>query len=657
MKSFLNSEGTAITLTRLTVLKMRYKYSFLIISLHLFTFGSVYAQDLLWEKSYGGRFGDYLFDVQPTSDYGFILAGSSLSNKSGNKEQEGLGDLDYLIWKMDESGATDWQKSFGGSGSDLLKIIKNTSDGGFILGGSSNSPAGFDKKEDNRGGDDYWIIKLDAKGDQMWQRVFGGTGTEDLTVLISTKDGGYLLGGSSSSSADSNDTLLGGKKENSRGSLDYWIIKIDRDGNELWQRTYGGKYADVLQSMVATNDGGYLIGGYSNSPASKYKSIANLGNGNDFWILKVDTEGLIEWQQVLGGSDEDQLKVVCQTKDGNYVVAGNSNSLTRSAKNGTDVWVVKIDLTGSVIWEQAYNIGKNDILTSLIEQEDESFIVGAYSPSSYNQVNNEEGINDYVALKLSPTGEELWRKVHGSDGEDVLKKLIETRDGGYLMVGTSNPEFNGYTPKKQSGINATTLNAIDDAQQLEGVKNAEEAFNSTVNDYADKINSSVKEHTNAVMDNINNTIAKNTESRLKVGLCGPVGDILNPTKVSSKGDAASNFEKLGPKPGSKTSRDKKVNYGGKDYWVVKLKDKERKLKEKVSIEAFPNPAITYTNVIIGFDFDHGTASVYDLGGRELQSFKIDQRTVPVNLSSYPTGVYIISIKTNKGEGGLKIIKN
>lgn len=125
----------------------------------------------MWEKSYGGRFGDYLFDVQPTSDYGFILAGSSLSNKSGNKEQEGLGDLDYLIWKMDESGATDWQKSFGGSGSDLLKIIKNTSDGGFILGGSSNSPAGFDKKEGNRGGDDYWIIKLDAKGDQMWQRV------------------------------------------------------------------------------------------------------------------------------------------------------------------------------------------------------------------------------------------------------------------------------------------------------------------------------------------------------------------------------------------------------------------------------------------------------------------------------------------------------
>ena len=616
----------------------------------------IHAQDLLWEKSYGGRQADYLFDVQPTADYGFILAGSSLSNKSGNKTQEGTGDLDYLIWKMDESGSDDWQKSFGGSGSDLLKVIKNTADGGFILGGISNSAIGYDKKEAARGGNDYWVIKLDAEGNPLWQQVFGGKGMDDLSSLIATPDGGYLIGGSSSSSAEVNDKRLGRKKEKSRGSLDYWIIKVDAEGKEEWQRTYGGKYADVLQSMVVTKDGGYLIGGNSNSPSSRDKSMEKLGNGNDFWLLKLDTEGKLEWEQTLGGSGEDQLKVVVQTQDGNYIVAGNSNSTTRTTKNGTDLWVVKLDTKGLLLWEQAYNIGKNDILTSLIEEENGDLLIGAYSPSGYDQTNEKEGINDYVALKVSPLGEELWRKVYGSNGEDVLKKLIQTRDGGYLMVGTANPEFNGYVPKSDEKVNAKTLSPLDHSQQLEGLRKLEEGVDAKVNEYADKFNDAVKEKTAAVMDNLNKKIDKYNDSGFKVGLNGPVGDLLNPTKGIS-GNSRADLEKLGPKPGAKISRDKSVNYGGKDYWVVKLKDKERKLKEKATIEAYPNPALTYTNVIIGFDFDRGTANVFDLAGRNLQSFKIDSRTVPVNLSNYPAGIYIIHIKTNKGEGSVKIIKN
>lgn len=635
------------------------KNRFTIIFLFAFTLlvQIVYAQDILWEKSYGGRFGDYLNDVQPTADYGFILAGSSLSTKSGNKEQEGNGDLDYLLWKLDEAGGTDWQKSFGGSGSDMLKVVLNTADGGFILGGDSNSALGFDKKEANRGGNDYWVIKLDAKGNPMWQRVFGGKGNEELTALIATKDGGYLIGGSSSSSAEYNDTQLGCKKEHSRGSLDYWIVKVDSDGNEVWQHTYGGKYADVLQSMIATTDGGYLVGGYSNSPTSFDKQVENLGRGNDFWILKLNEKGSIEWQQVLGGSGEDQLKVVAQTKDGNYIAAGNSNSNTRTTKKGTDVWVVKLDLTGMLLWEQAYDIGKNDILTSLIEQVDGHFLVGAYSPSGYNEANNQEGINDYIALKIAPNGDEEWRKIYGSKGEDVLKKLIETRDGGYLMVGTADPEFNGYTTpnKKRSAI--ASLNPLDSSESLAGAKKLEEGLDQEVHKYADQFNTAVSEQTTGLVDQINDKIAAHNDSRFKVGLNGPAGDLLNPTKGGSGAGNSASFEKFGPKPGAKISRDKKVNYGGKDYWVVKLKDKEQPLKEKVTIEAYPNPVVTYTNVIIGFDFDRGTASVYDLGGRELQQFAINQRTVPVQLSDYPAGIYIIHIKTNKGSGSVKIIKN
>ena len=121
---------------------------------------SIFAQDILWEKSYGGKHADYLLDAQPTADYGFILAGSSLSGKTGNKTEDNAGDLDYWIWKMDEAGELDWQKSIGGSGPDMLYSIRNTNDGGFILAGTSESQAGTQKKDSCRGKEDIWVIKL-----------------------------------------------------------------------------------------------------------------------------------------------------------------------------------------------------------------------------------------------------------------------------------------------------------------------------------------------------------------------------------------------------------------------------------------------------------------------------------------------------------------
>ncbi len=142
----------------------------------LLSAGSLQAQDILWEKSYGGKHSEYLFDAQPTPDYGFILAGSSLSQKTGNKTEAAAGDLDYWVWKMDEKGELDWQKAFGGSGADLLQAVRLTKDGGFILAGTSDSKKGDQKKDDGFGKEDFWIIKLNAKGGEQWQRTIGGAG-------------------------------------------------------------------------------------------------------------------------------------------------------------------------------------------------------------------------------------------------------------------------------------------------------------------------------------------------------------------------------------------------------------------------------------------------------------------------------------------------
>ncbi|WP_125721774.1 T9SS type A sorting domain-containing protein [Flavobacterium ustbae] len=531
-----------------------------------------YSQDVLWEKSYGGIHADYLFDAQPTADYGFILAGSSLSNKTGNKADDNHGDLDYWVWKMKENGELDWQKSFGGIGFDLLQSIKNTKDGGFILAGTSNSSKSFQKKENCKGLSDFWVIKLNAAGDEQWQRTIGGKGQDELLCAFQTKDGGYILGGSSSSNPnsisnsnldeDSFATDIYSKSEKSRGSMDYWIIKLDQEGVIQWQKTYGGQYSDILRSMEQTSDNGYILAGYSNSPISGDKTESNKGIG-DYWILKINDTGVIEWQKVYGGDGDDQPYVIHQSKDGGYIVGGNSNSsnaLTTEGgivANGTDYWILKLDQEGSVVWSKTYDFGKVDILTSLVENNDQTYLIGGHARNSAPRsvgglvskatslvAKEKDGINDYIALKINNEGEEIWNKTVGSGGEDILRKLVETRDGGYLMAGTSNG----------------------------------------------------------------------------------------------------------------SSKDKNSNIGSNDFWVVKLKDKAQVEKVKASIEAIPNPVSTFTNVIIGYDFTKGTASVIDILGRTLQHFDISSRTVPVDLSYYAEGIYIIKIQTDVKTESVKVIK-
>ncbi|MFH6988500.1 T9SS type A sorting domain-containing protein [Flavobacterium collinsii] len=536
----------------------------------------IYSQDILWEKSYGGQHADYLFDAQPTADYGFILGGSSLSDKTGNKADDNHGDLDYWVWKMNEKGDLDWQKSFGGSGFDLLQSIKNTKDGGFILAGTSSSGSGFQKGEDCKGLTDFWVIKLDASGGEQWQRTIGGNGQDELLCAFQTKDGGYILGGSSSSNPPSISNIkpdeksiattkadLYNKSERSRGNMDYWVVKLDKKGNIEWQKTYGGQYADLLRSMEQTTDNGYILAGYSNSPISGDKTDGNKGIG-DYWIIKINDVGEIQWQNTYGADGDDQVYVIHQTSDEGYIVGGNSNStnaLTTMGgivSNGTDYWILKLDKEGSIDWSKTYDFGKIDILTSLVENKDHTYLIAGYAKTEANRsvINNvakaagistdKDGINDYIALKIDDKGEELWSKTVGSSGEDILRKLIETRDGGYLMAGTSN---------------------------------------------------------------------------------------------------------------SNSSKDKNSNIGNNDFWVVKLKDKTKVEKVKASIEAIPNPVVTYTNVIIGYDFKSGTATVVDIAGRVLQEFVINNRTVPVDLSRYSEGIYIIKIKTDVKTESVKVIKS
>jgi hypothetical protein len=547
---------------------MKYFSKLLVFSWLLFSVVSQ-AQEILWEKSYGGKHAEYLFDAIPTPDYGFILAGSSISGKSGNKESKSNGDFDYWLWKMNESGDLDWQKSFGGDGTDLLQSIAITKDGGFILAGTSTSGISEYKKQACKGNEDNWIIKLDAKGNEMWQTTIGGFGQEKVSKVLVLKDGSYLIAGSSSSYKDeslSAEDQLTAKSENAFGNLDYWLVKLNKEGKIVWQKTFGGTYRDELQSVIQTNDGTLLAGGYSNSPISGNKTAEAFGLG-DFWVIALDADGNQKWQTSFGGTQDDQLSCMLNTQNNGYLIAGSSDSAASSSKQkgsekGSDFWILNFNENHEHLWQQTFNYGSNDVLTSIIENDDQTFLIAGYAQSEKNGKKDQDGINDYIALKIKDNGEEIWTKTVGSNGDEVMKKAVETRDGGYLLVGTSN----------------------------------------------------------------SNTSLFPSAGGVPTGRGG-------------------------------NSKDRNTNKGGNDFWVVKLKDPTKPDVEKLPIEALPNPAETFTNIVLGYNYTAGDGYIYDLAGRQLQQFKLNgNRTVPVDMSTLPMGIYIIEVITNKEKHGIKIIK-
>ena len=275
--------------------------------------------EIQWQNAIGGLGGDILTSLENTDDGGYILGGYSDSGISGDKSEINRGDNDYWVVKIDASGNIAWDKTFGGSAGDQLLAIKQTSDGGYILAGFSNSGISGDKTESSSGGNDYWIIKINSFGLQEWQNTIGGSSDDYLTSIVQTPDGGFLLGGSSHSG------ISGDKTEAVLGFDDYWLVKTDNMGNIVWQNTIGGNGNEALTSLNTTSDGNFIVGGYSDSGLSGDKTEASNGLF-DYWIIKLDISGNIIWQNTIGGASNDNLGSIVQTNEGGFIIAGQSSS-------------------------------------------------------------------------------------------------------------------------------------------------------------------------------------------------------------------------------------------------------------------------------------------------------------------------------------------
>ena len=357
-----------------------------------------------WDKDFGGFDGEMLYAVQQTSDGGYILGGHSSSGIGGDKTQNVWGATDFWIVKIDSLGNKLWDKNYGGLGAETFTSLDQTDDGGYILGGWSDSDIGGDKTQDTWGnGYDYWIVRIDSVGNKLWDKDFGGTEFDILYSLQQTSDKGYILGGYSESG------ISGDKTQANQGIEDYWIVKTDSMGNKLWDKDFGGSEYDDLFALQQTTDGGYILGGTSASGISGDKT-ENTWGSTDFWIVKIDSLGTKQWDKDIGGLNGEELFAIYQTPDDGYILSGDSYSQISGDKTESNLgleqtWAVKTDSSGNVLWDKTVFTVAHDEYGIAIPTNDGCYVMTNWGDGGIGGYKSQPswGFWDYWVIKFCTT--------------------------------------------------------------------------------------------------------------------------------------------------------------------------------------------------------------------------------------------------------------
>ena len=379
-----------------------------------------------WKKNLGGNGNDQFYSLNKTPDGGFIVTGYSNST-----DIEGLpnkGEDDAIIVKYDKDGNLLWQKSWGGNLRDGFSEILQTQDGGFIVSGYSQST---DIEElPNKGESDAIIVKYDKDGNLLWQNSWGGNLYEEFYNILETQDGGFIVSGFS----DSTDIIGLPNK----GYEDAIIVKYDKDGNMLWQKNYGGRYSDEFYSIILTDDGGFIVVGSSSS--NDIEGLPNKGE-TDIIIVKYDKDGNLLWQNSWGGNDKDHFYDVLQTQDGGFIVYGYSWSTDIEGlpnKGVYDAIIVKYDKDGNMLWQKNWGGNSWEEFNYILQTQDGGFIVYGYSRSTDIEGLPNKGGRDAIIVKYDKDGNMLWQKSWGGNGDEEFNSLNKTPDGGFIATGYSN---------------------------------------------------------------------------------------------------------------------------------------------------------------------------------------------------------------------------
>jgi len=338
-----------------------------------------------WMKTFGGHQSDVGNSVLQTSDGGYIVCGDTLSFGSGEE--------DIWLIKTDNNGNMMWEKFLGGDKTDLGLSIQHTNDGGYIIAGITYSYG--------NGGSDIWLIKIDADGNKLWDKTIGGNDFDTAYDVKQTSDSGYVL--------------IGVTVSYGAGERDIYLVKTDSEGNIEWDKTFGGNDYDRGESVQQTPDGGYILIGWT----------ASYGAGEfDFWLIKTDHEGNLQWDKTFGGTGYDYGHSVLTTDDGGYIITGETES---KGVGSYDVWLIKTDSNGELLWDKTFGGLGWERGNSIQQTNDGGYIICGDGPHNIKL--------DAMLIKTNSEGEEEWIIYYGGRGSDIALSVMQTNDGGYILSG------------------------------------------------------------------------------------------------------------------------------------------------------------------------------------------------------------------------------
>ncbi|MCS6916778.1 MAG: T9SS type A sorting domain-containing protein [Chitinophagales bacterium] len=485
----------------------------------------------------------------------------------------------------------EWQRCYGGTEDDIGYSIGITSDGGYVFAGCAGSINGdiAPKTSDmlHGGKCDYWVARTNSKGDILFKRLLDGTESDVARKVVQLPSGEFLVAGSTAS----NDIDV----DCNQGDFDVWIVKLSATGDVIWKKCYGGPGYEDFGSMVLTPDGGFA---FCAGTSSNSGQVSGNQGSSDFWVVKADASGNVQWARCFGGSGYEKAFGIDLTADGGFVVCGFTGSQDKQVlcnhSSDFDGWVVRLDGSGNLLWSKCYGGTLLESLYSVAVLSDGSLLLGGYTTSSDGDLNINYGGDDAWLLRTSENGQVLWSSVYGGPADEAFSKVLQGSAGQLIAAGYSR-SASGHLPANYGDWDCWLM-LTDDNGIVQFSKN-----------YG-----------------------------------GQLADVCYDVQLTGDGGLAL----MGYSASTDTLHDVSGNHGKKDYWLLKLSSLTTlsPLPYTPVIRISPNPANDAVVIYLGAESISARVTVTDLFGRPVFESDLAGSTLSVTTGSWASGTYQVVVR-------------
>lgn len=617
--------------------QLRPKNQFLFLSILAFFLSCtiLIAQSAMdWDKTVGGGADDRLTKILHTADGGYLLGGYSTTGINGDKTQDRRGNYDFWIVKLSADSTVKWDKSFGGLNTDILMDMQQTADGGFILGGYSDSNIGFEKSEDSRGGIDYWVVKLAADGTKIWDKTFGGASYDALRSILQTSDNGFILAGTSNSpaSGDKTEGLIGSDVESGTNA---WLVKISENGTFQWDKTVGSFTYEELYCMDVTTDGGVIIG----IDQSGFEKTTG-----QFDVIKLSSTGETVWEKKYGAFGLNIIRTIQKTSDGGYIMGG----LADLYKEGNDfslvsAYMLKTDADGNVTWEQTLDgvdnsDGLYDVVTTVVQTSDGGYLFGGSSGAlaGTNKTEASRGGQDFWVVKLLADGTKSWDKTIGGSADDFIQSITKTADGGYMIGGFSKSPISGEKSKNSQDAQ------LEYDYWVVKLAPEEPSLPVTLADFAVKA-----EQNTAMLTWKTTSETKSDHFEVQHSITGKTWNVLGKVKSKGESSAEANYQFVHTSPVGGVNNLYRLKMVDLDKTFSYSTIKTVKFENALEFEIYPNPVSDMLKIKANSMQGVGAIGIFNSAGRQV--YKSDPIVKSeIDLKGLSAGLYVLKIWNTDG---------